>query len=165
LRALLILKRKFENLRLIVAGEGPEKKKCEEFVKKNNLKDVLFLGKVEKELPSLYATCDIFCAPSIFGESFGLVILEAMASGKPVVGFANQGYKELMKGKKGEKFLAKPKDFKELAKKIEILIGNEKLRKEMAQWGMKEAKKYSWEKISEKILDFYQFCKKEKFSS
>jgi len=37
-----------------------------------------------------------------------------MASGKPVVGFANEGYKELMRGKKGEKFLAKPRDFKEL---------------------------------------------------
>jgi len=56
LKAFLILKRKYQNLRLIVAGEGPEKKKCEEFVKKNNLKDVLFLGNVEKELPSLYAT-------------------------------------------------------------------------------------------------------------
>jgi phosphatidylinositol alpha-mannosyltransferase len=165
LKSFLILKRKYQNLRLIVAGDGPEREKCENFVRENNLKDVIFLGKVEKELPSLYTTCDIFCAPSIFGESFGLVILEAMASGKPVVGFANQGYKELMKGKKGEKFLAKPKDFRDLAQKIEVLIKNEKLRNDLGKWGEKEAQKYSWEKIAEKILDFYQFCKKEKFSS
>jgi phosphatidylinositol alpha-mannosyltransferase len=162
LRAFLILKRKYQNLRLIVAGDGPERENCEKFVKENNLEDVIFLGNVGKELPSLYTTCDIFCAPSIFGESFGLVILEAMASGKPVVGFANQGYKGLMKGKIGEKFLAKPKDFKELAKKIEILIKNEKLRKELGKWGEKEAQRYSWPKITEKILNFYHFCQKEK---
>ena len=162
LKAFLILKRKYQNLRLIVAGDGPERENCEKFVRENNLKDVIFLGNVEKELPLLYATCDIFCAPSIFGESFGLVILEAMASGKPVVGFANEGYKELMKGKKGEKFLAKPKDFRELAKKIEILIKNEKMRKEMGEWGLKEAKNYSWERITKRVLDFYQFCKREK---
>jgi phosphatidylinositol alpha-mannosyltransferase len=162
LKAFLILKRKYQNLRLIVAGDGPEKENCEKFVRENNLKDVVFLGSIEKELPSLYATCDIFCAPSIFGESFGLVILEAMASGKPVVGFANEGYKELMKGKKGERFLAKPRDFKELAHKIEILIQNEKLRESLGKWGEKEAQKYSWEKIAEKVLDFYKICQKEK---
>jgi phosphatidylinositol alpha-mannosyltransferase len=162
LRAFSILKRKYQNLRLIVAGDGPERENCEKFVRESNLKDVIFLGNVEKELPSLYATCDIFCAPSIFGESFGLVILEAMASGKPVVGFANEGYKELMKGKKGEKFLAKPKDFKKLAQKIEILIKNEKLRKDLGKWGEKEAQKYSWSKISEKVLNFYQICQKNK---
>jgi len=162
LKAFLILKKKYQNLRLIVGGEGPEKTNCEKFVKENNLKDVVFLGKVDKELPLLYATCDIFCAPSIFGESFGLVILEAMASGKPVVGFANEGYKELMKDKKGKNFLAKPKDFKELAKKIEILITNKKLREEMGKWSEKEAKNYSWTKIAEKVLDFYKVCEKEK---
>jgi phosphatidylinositol alpha-mannosyltransferase len=162
LKAFLILTRKYQNLRLIVAGDGSEKENCEKFVRENNLKDVIFLGNVEKELPSLYATCDIFCAPSIFGESFGLVILEAMASGKPVVGFANEGYKELMKGKKGEKFLAKPRDFKELARKIEILIKNEKLRREMGVWGQGEAQKYSWSKITERVLNFYQICERER---
>jgi phosphatidyl-myo-inositol alpha-mannosyltransferase len=164
LKSFLILKKKYQNLRLIVAGDGPEKKNCEKFVKDKDLKDVIFLERVDKELPSLYATCDIFCAPSIFGESFGLVILEAMASGKPVVGFANEGYKELLRGTKGEKFLTKPRDFKELAKNIEILINNRQLREEMGQFGQREAQKYSWEKIAEKILDFYRFCQKNKTS-
>ena len=162
LKSFLILKKKYQNLRLLVAGEGPEKENCEKFVKDHNLSDVVFLGTVEKDLPSLYATCDIFCAPSIFGESFGIVILEAMASGKPVVGFANKGYKELMRGKMGEKFLARPRDFKELARKIEILIRNEKLRNELGKWGEREVQKYSWSKISEKILWFYRICQKNK---
>jgi phosphatidylinositol alpha-mannosyltransferase len=163
LKAYRILTKKFKNLRLIVVGEGELKKDCQDYVKKHNLKEVYFEGeKNGKELVSYYRSCDIFCAPSIFGESFGLVLLEAMACQKPVVAFANHGYKEFLKGKKGEKFLAKPRDFYQLAKKIEILIKNQKLRKEMGEWGEKEAKKYSWEKIVDKILNFYDFCQKEK---
>ena len=161
LKAYQILQKRHKNLRLLVVGDGPERKKCEEFSQKNNLKEVHFLGEVEnKNLPQYYASSHIFCAPSIFGESFGLVILEAMASGLPVVGFANEGYKELLKGKIGEKFLVEPRDYINLAKKIEILIENEKLRKKLAAFGQKEAKKYSWEKIAQKILNFYEKCKK-----
>jgi phosphatidylinositol alpha-mannosyltransferase len=162
LKAFLLLKKKHQNLRLIIAGDGPEREKCENFVRENNLKDVLFLGNVKEKLPSLYVSCDIFCAPSIFGESFGLVILEALASGLPVVGFANKGYKELLRSTKGEKFLVKPKDYKSLAKKIEFLIENPKIRKELGEWGQKEVQKYSWSKIIKKIINFYRICYKKK---
>jgi len=150
-------------VRLIIIGEGELKKECQNYVKENNLKEIYFEGtKTGKELVSYYNSCDIFCSPAIFGESFGIVLLEAMACRKPVVAFANEGYKEFLKGKKGEKFLAKPKDYRELAQKVEILIKNEKLRKEMGEWGIKEAKKYSWQRITDKVLSFYQFCQKEK---
>lgn len=163
LKAYQILEKKFKNLRLIVIGEGPEKEKCLRFVREKNLKSVLFFKKIEGEtLSRFYASSDIFCAPSIFGESFGLVVLEAMASGVPVVGFANQGYKELLKGKMGEKFLVEPKDWRALAKKLEILIKNEKLRRELGNFGLKEAKNYSWQKISDKILNFYKVCQAHK---
>jgi phosphatidylinositol alpha-mannosyltransferase len=163
LKAYQILTRKFPNLRLIIIGEGELKKECQDFVRKHNLKEVHFEGeKTGRELISYYKTADIFCAPSIYGESFGIVLLEAMACGLPVVAFSNEGYKEFFREKKGEKFLANPKDFKGLAKKLEILIENENLRREMGKWGIKEAKKYSWDKIAGKILNFYQFCQKEK---
>ena len=163
LKAFEILKRKYQNLRLIVVGEGPERKNCEDFVKEKNLKDVVFLGELkEKELFKIYRTGHIFCAPSIFGESFGLVILEAMASGLPFVAFANEGYKSWLKGKKGEEFLVPPKNHVLLAKKIEILIKNPQKRKELSLWGQKEARKYSWSNIAQKVLNFYQTCQKTK---
>ncbi len=162
LMAFKILSKKFQNLRLIVAGDGPEREKCENFVRENRLREVIFLGHVEENLPSLYVSSHIFCAPSIYGESFGIVILEAMASGLPVVGFANQGYKTLFKGKLGEKFLVRPKDYKQLAQKLEVLIKNEKLRKEIGKWGLEEVKKYSLEKVGEKVLQFYETCKNAK---
>jgi len=149
-------------LRLIVVGSGPLKENCQSWVKKNNLKNVVFIGEIpEKDASSYYQTADIFCAPSIFGESFGLVLVEAMACGKPVVAFANEGYRQVLKGKVA-KFLVKPRDYKTLAKKLEILIKNEKLRKEMGRWGIRESQKYSWPKIASQVLDFYNFCQKEK---
>jgi len=163
LKAYQILQKKLDNIRLIIVGEGELKEKAKNWAKDNNLKDVHFEGRKEgKELVSYFSTGDIFCAPSIFGESFGIIILEAMASGLPVVAFANRGYEDFLRGKKAEKFLAPSKDYKNLAKKLEILISNPKLRKEMGAWGVNEAKKYSWEKIAEKVLDFYKICKKNK---
>jgi len=163
LKAYKILEKKFKNLRLIIAGEGELKERCQNFVKSKNLREVYFEGEQNhQDLPSYFRSSQIFVSPAIFGESFGMVLLEAMASGLPLVAFANQGYKEFLKGKKGEKFLVKSRDFRSLAKKIEILIQNENLRKEMGNWGRNEAKKYSWSKIADKVLNFYQFCQKNK---
>lgn len=165
LRAFKILEKKFSNLRLIIIGEGELRKDCENWARKNNLKEVCFEGERRgQKVPPYYTTADIFVSPAIFGESFGLVLIEAMASGIPVVAFANQGYKSFLKGKKGA-FLVPPKDYKGLAKKIEVLIKNENLRKKMGEWGCSEAQNYSWDKISSQVLDFYKVCQKKREKS
>ena len=164
LRAFKILQKKFKNLRLIVVGDGEKEKECKDFVKKEKLKNVIFEGAVSQEkIPSYYKSCHIFCAPSIYGESFGIVLLEAMAAKKPIVAFNIPGFNEVIKGK-GQIFLAKPKDIEDLSKKLQILIENKNLRKEMGQWGFKEVQKYSWEKIAEKVLNFYKSCLKTRAS-
>jgi len=161
LRAYKILEKKFPNLSLIIVGKGDWEEKCRSFVRKNNLKEVYFKGEAPGlKIPSYYASSDIFCSPAIFGESFGLVLLEAMASGLPLVAFANQGYKEFLEGKKNEEFLAKPGDWRGLAEKIETLIRNPQLRKELGEWGIREAKNYSWDKVASQVLDFYALCEK-----
>ncbi len=150
-------------LRLIIVGEGELKEYCQNYVKENNLKEVCFEGQITgPKLPSYYRTCDIYCSPAIYGESFGIVLIEAMASSVPVVAFANEGYKRVLEKGKGKRFLVRPKDYKTLAKKLEILIKNPKIRKEMGEWGIREAKKYSWPKIADQVLDFYQLCLREK---
>lgn len=162
LKAFKLLNRKFSNLRLLIVGEGELKEYCQNYVKENKLREVCFEGQiVGKKLPSYYRACDIFVSPAIFGESFGLVLIEAMACQKPVVAFANTGYRGVLKNK-GSRFLVKPRDYKTLARKIEILIKNPKLRKEMADWGLAEAKKYSWSKVAGQILNFYRRAKKYK---
>ena len=149
------------NIRLIVVGEGPLKKECDKYIEENNLKNIVFVGKkTGEEVAKYFNTCDIYISPAPFGESFGIVLLEAMASKKPVVGFSNLGYYQLLKGTPGEKFLAKPKDIEELSEKILLLIKNEKLRQEMGEWGLEYSKNYSWNKIASIILEFYNSCKK-----
>jgi len=163
LRAYKLLEKKFKNLRLIIVGEGELKESCQAFAEDNNLKEVYFEGeKIGKELISYYTTSDIFCAPSIYGESFGIVLLEAMACRLPVVAFANRGYKTLLGKKRSEKFLAKPKDYKDFAKKLEILIKNKELKRKIGEWSRKEVQRYSWGKICDQILDFYALCQKQK---
>jgi phosphatidyl-myo-inositol alpha-mannosyltransferase len=157
LKSYKIVKEKNDNVRLIVVGEGPLRKQCEEYIKENNLKDVVFEGqKTGEDVARFYSTCDIYISPAHFGESFGIVLLEAMASQKPVVGFANLGYYQLLKGTKGEQFLAKPRDIEEMAQKILILVNDENLRKEMGDWGLEHSKNYSWDKIADRVLEFYK---------
>lgn len=165
LKAFQILKKKYENIRLIVVGDGEEEEKCKNYVRKNNLKDVHFEGaKSENEVPAYYHTCDIFVAPSIFGESFGIVLLEAMAAKKPIVAFNIPGFSEVIENEK-EGFLVENKNVIELAQKIELLIKNENKRKEMGERGWKKVQNYSWERIGERVLQFYQEVKKTSVSS
>ncbi|MFA5013664.1 MAG: glycosyltransferase family 4 protein [Candidatus Paceibacterota bacterium] len=163
LKAYRILTQKFSNLRLIIVGEGELRESCEGWVKRHHLKEVYFEGQAaDEKIPSYFATADIFVSPAIFGESFGLVLLEAMACGVPMVVFANQGYGELLKGKRGEEFLVPPKDYKALAEKIALLVKNDSLRKEISRKVIIEAQEYSWSNVADRVLDFYQFCKKQK---
>jgi len=162
IKAYEILKKKHKNIRLIVIGSGNLEEKCKNYVKKRKIEDVIFVGSVNEEEKVKYInTCDIFCAPSIYGESFGIVLLEAMACGKPIVAFANQGYKEVLRGIQ-KRFLVKPKNINSLAKKIEILIKDDRLRRKLGKFGKKEVKKYSWNIVGRKIERFYEEILNEK---
>ncbi|MFA5013065.1 MAG: glycosyltransferase family 4 protein [Candidatus Paceibacterota bacterium] len=153
------LKPKYNNIRLIIVGDGVLKNECVKYTKKNRIKEVYFEGqKTGLEVRRYFSTCDIYCSPAIFGESFGIVLLEAMATGKPVCGFANQGYKELLSGTRGEQFLAEPKDVSALAEKLETLIKDEGLRQKMSQWGLQTVKQYQWSNIADRVIDFYKTC-------
>jgi len=163
LKAYKILSKKYKNIKLIVVGDGPLKKEYQDWAKKNKIENIIFETKMdEKQAPEYYRSCDIYCSPAIYGESFGIVLIEAMATGKPVVAYANEGYKGVLAKGKGNRFLVKPKDVKTLTKKLEELIENEKLRKEMGDWGIEEAKKYSWPKVADKVLAFYKECEKKR---
>lgn len=162
LKSFEILRRKYKNIRLIIVGDGERRDKMERLVKRKSIPDVFFEGSIsDSDLPKYYRTADICCFPSTSGEAFGIVLLEAMATAKPVVAFANEGYSEVLRDE-GADFLSKPRDVNELAKKIEIFIKDKNLRKKMGEWGRKEAKKYSWGRVAQRTLNFYDKVIKSK---
>ena len=106
-------------------------------------------------MPKFYRTADIVCFPTLKDESFGIVLLEAMASGKPVVASRIRGYDEVLKGELS-RFLVPPGDVKGLRTVLLNLLENTSLRQKYAQISLETAKEYSWKKIGGRILEFYK---------
>ena len=111
-----------------------------------------------EDLKALYSACDIFVLPSL-EEGHGIVLTEAMASGKPLIGSNVGGIPmQIRDGWNG--FLVEPGDEKLLAEKIEYLIENEEERVRMGKNSKKLAKEeFDWEKIAEKYLKVYEDIK------
>jgi phosphatidylinositol alpha-mannosyltransferase len=153
LRAFELVKSKFPEVRLIIVGDGPLKLYYRQIVPKKSKDDIHFEGLARSQRPRYYASCDIFCSP-IMKASFGITLLEAMASGKPIVATENCGYNELFSQDAG--FLVPPDDPYEFAEAILRLLKNERLRREMGEKGREYALKYSWDKVVLQLFDFYQ---------
>lgn len=116
---------------------------------------VLFVGRIPRmDLPSYYAASDVFVIPSVV-EAFGLVTVEAMACGKPVIGTNVGGIPEIIvDGVSG--FLTEPKNPEKIAEKVILLLKSPKLRKKMGRNGRKIAEeKFDIKKRVHKILSVY----------
>lgn len=156
LKAYRQVKAKVPESRLIVVGPGTRlRKKYEKHVRRSGLKDVVFVGYTSyDELPRYYKTADIFCTPATGRESFGIVLLEAMAVGTPVVATNIDGYAGVMtQGKEG--LLVPPKDDTELARALLSLMSDEPLRRQMGARGMATAQQYDWKKIARQVFELY----------
>lgn len=117
-------------VRLTVAGDGPQRKKLENFVNEQKLNSVVtFQGFVtELQKAVLLGSAEIAVFPSTGGESFGIVLLEAMAGGAVILAGKNPGYAEVMDYSKQQLF--NPYDPNELADKLEALISSRSRRQE-----------------------------------
>jgi len=140
-------------LRLIVVGNGSSLKTYKNFY---DDPEIYFEGEVDDQaLPHYYASADIFCSPALFNESFGIVLLKAMSSGKPVVAGKNPGYQELVEGK-NVGFLINPKSTSEFRQALTQLIEDDNLRVQMGKNALAYAQNFAWDKIILKIEDYYQ---------
>ncbi len=152
LKAAARLLKKRNDVRFVIAGAGPADSYYKGMAARLNISgSVHFMGYVERSLlPKVYAASDIFCMPSTF-ETQGIVSIEAMATGKPVVAADYLALSELVQdGKNGEKF--RPGDYIDCAKKIEkALNGSYSYIRD----AIKTANKFSIAKATDKLLDAY----------
>ncbi len=141
---------------LVIAGSGPDREKLEEYVELNGLKNVKFLGFINDatKLKWLQAA-DLFCSPALYGESFGIVLLEAMAVGLPVVAGDNPGYVSVMKDR-GAISIVNPKDSREFAGRLELLLYDEHLRSLWQKWAGEYVKQFSYNNIIDKYERLYK---------
>ncbi len=155
LNAHALLRRQGLPVRLLFAGDGPERERLQRTTERHGIPDVTFLGRVDQDrLADIYAGCDIFCAPSLYAEGFGIVLVEAMASGKPVVAAANAGYRTVLHGDAAQ-FLVRPGDAADLSDKLRQLVEQPLLRGKLGKWGRREAVRYDSDALAPAFLSVY----------
>jgi phosphatidylinositol alpha-mannosyltransferase len=153
----MVLKRQPE-ARLVVVGRGRPLEGYKRFAARQGWAptDVVFAGYVAAEdLPRYYQACDIFCAPNTGQESFGIVLLEAMAAGAPIVASDIPGYRDVVtSGEEG--LLVERQNPGALADALCRLLGNPELRASMRRAGQSKARNYDWPRVASDVLAYYE---------
>lgn len=158
-----------ENAMLVIVGDGPLRRELEaqaEQVRRGTGKTILFLGaKTHEELKQIYASADLFVMPSITAkdgdkEGFGLVILEAFASGLPIVASRSGGIVDIVKdGVNG--YLVEEKDSKGLADRINVVLNDQSIYNKMQIEAKKSAAQYDYRIIAARYAAFMGLTEKE----
>jgi phosphatidyl-myo-inositol alpha-mannosyltransferase len=149
------LKARHPEIRLIVIGRGPQLGDLRELVRKEQVTDVLFAGRAsDVDKARFYKTADIFCAPSTGQESFGVVLLEAMAAGTAAVASDIHGYKKVIQ-RNVSGLLVEPKDVDALCSALERLVEEPALRERLGAAGSVRAREFDWSHVTDQLLAFY----------
>jgi phosphatidylinositol alpha-mannosyltransferase len=154
-RAFGVIGERHPDALLVVAGDGEDRAAVGALPEA--LRDrVVMLGNVPHHLlPPYHAASEVFCAPATGRESFGIVLVEAMAAGLPVVASDIPGYREVVReGVEG--ILVPPSDPAPLAEAVSRLLGEPGVAKAMGEAGRARAKRYSWENVASEIESAYQ---------
>ena len=156
LKAFQLLQATHPSTRLVLAGDGPDREKLEAFVKEQHLKHVSFEGFVDEARKlELLRQADVFCSPALYGESFGIVLLEAMAVGLPVIAGDNPGYESVLQGR-GRLSLVNPRDSVEFARRLCLFLEDEELRALWLSWAEAYVQQFDYENIVDKYERLYK---------
>ena len=139
---------------LVVAGDGEEREAIgtlEPEVRRR----VVMLGNVpHDDLPPYHAASEVFAGPARGGESFGIVLVEAMAAGLPIVASDIPGYREVVRnGVDG--LLVRPSDPVALAAALKEVLDDPELARRLGDAGRERAHRYDWEAVAARLEDLY----------
>ena len=157
------LKNKKIDFEITILGDGPLMKKLKEAIKNEHLENYIILKGNVGDIPNYLNNADIYLHPATY-EPFGLVILEAMASGLPVICLNGKGNVGLnVEGKTG--FMIDPPDAEKFADKILYLINNPDDYSKISEYCVNFSKDYDIENYCKKLVDLYQNAIDKKFNS
>jgi glycosyltransferase involved in cell wall biosynthesis len=152
LHALSILKKKGIDARFKIVGDGPQSDRLKSLASRLGLDGVEFLGRVsDEEKWRLYAGCSYFVLPSLF-ESFGMVLLEAMLFGKPVISTRVGGVPDVV-GDAG--ILVPPEDERALADAMAYLAVHQQARSALSVIAERRARAFTWERVCDSVEAVY----------
>lgn len=146
-------------VRLIVVGHSPLRARMETMVPAAVRSHVHFVGAVSaRDLPRWYATADVYASPATGNESFGIVLMEAMASGRAVVCSDLPGYRNAVAADESA-LLHRPGDPDDIARTVLRLCGDESLRGRLAAAGRRRALAFAWPRIADAIeREYHAAC-------
>lgn len=157
IKAFGLLVEQMPSTHLMIAGSGDRLSVLKQAVKSGKIANVSFLGQITDEHKRyLLGNADLACFPSLFGEGFGIVLVEAMAMGTPLLAGNNMGYRGVMKGD-GLIGLVDPEATQDFANRMRAFLTNPHLRKMMGDWASHAAKQYDYPKV----VDMYEAAFKE----
>ena len=156
LQAFSLLRAKHADVRLIIAGDGPDKAMLQKLTLELGIKTAVdFKGFVDDDTKlKLLRSADLFCSPALYGESFGIVLLEAMATATVAVAGNNSGYDALMKDS-GQLSIINSKDAAEFARRLEIMMFNERVRSLWLDWANTYVRAFAFDNITERYEELY----------
>lgn len=140
---------------LHIAGSGPDTHRLKRYVLQYNIKDVHFHGYISEERKiAMLQSADLFCSPAPYGESFGIVLLEAMSLGTPIVAGDNPGYTAVMQDI-GNISIVNPKNPQLLSNRLSLMLHNDELRKLWRRWAKSYIKQFSYKAIVDQYEALY----------
>jgi phosphatidylinositol alpha-mannosyltransferase len=143
--------------RLIVVGNGPGDREARRYVLTRHLENVEFLGRVSEEKKrQLFKTADVFVSPATGRESFGIVLLEAMSAGAPIICSDIHGYRAVVRRDR-DGLLVPPGDAEALSDAILRVIGDPHLRAQLSRAGEERAELFSWDHVGASVEEYYGF--------
>ena len=153
LQAFPEVERRLPQSRLLIVGDGPMRSFYEKKAGALLGKKIFFEGQIHGNRPEYFATSDVFCYPAS-KASFGITLLEAMAAGTPVVATDNRGFRDVIKD--GVNGILVPQDRPwELSQALVMILQQKELARKIGQEGQRQAEHYSWSRITDRVLDFY----------
>jgi len=157
LKAYRQLRKRGVNCRLLLAGAGPQEREVRRYIATRRLQGVELLGRIsEEDKVRYFATADVYVSPATGQESMGVVLLEALAAGLPIVCSDIHGYKGVVR--RGEQaLLVPPRDVHALTEALARLLLDPDLRARMGASARERAIHFSWENIAAKVEDYYLF--------